>query len=458
MTLRARLTMLTAAAVALAIIAAAAVAWLLVRSSMMDEVDEELLARSQQVDRIAAAARVPGGGSQPELQLVEMVQADPVGVQVIDANGSTYQVTFEPLTTALKGAQLPEAGPPGQPQLQTLRLGGESYRVLTHSAADGHSVLRLFQPLNTVEATLDSVAWSLTGTALAGIALAAVLGWMVSRTALRPVERLVSATEEVAATQDLSHRIDVEVGLKDEISRLGASVNQMLAALERARGEQRELVENASHELRTPLAVLRNDLGLLAKSEEDPQRGLSRQDRAELMQDLDAQLVALTEEVSGIITLAKGDQHDEPPQLTELSELITRAVQRSKRVNPLVAVEVHAEPCTAVVHPAALERAVANLVRNALQVSSPNSIVTVRLIQQEQEVAVVVEDNGPGLQEDEIPRLFTRFFRGSAARQRHGSGLGLAIVAQAAALHGGSAEAANRADGGARFTLRWPRR
>ncbi|ROR73488.1 HAMP domain-containing sensor histidine kinase [Bogoriella caseilytica] len=459
MSLRQRLTLLTAVAVALAIAVAASAAWWLVRSSIMDELDDGLVDRARQVDQIVAAAQGPLGAQRSALQLTEMVQSDPVGVQIIEPTGVVHQITFGPLTTALDapGATLPPAPATERARLDTLSLQGERYRVVTASAPDG-TVLRLFHPLAAVDATLSSVGWSLAGIAAAGIALAAVLGWLVSRAGLRPVNRLAAATERVARTQDLSERIELGSAREDEITRLAGSVNAMLAALDRARSDQRELVENASHELRTPLAVLRNDFGLLARSELDPGRALPPQERQELLRDLDTQVAALNDEVDGIITLAKGDQSSELPQRTDLRSLVERAVRRTRRLRPEVDVRVHGDPLVATIYPVALERAVANLVRNAVQVSPAGGLVEVYLSQADDHVSVTVEDSGPGLREEEIPKLFTRFFRGAGARDRHGSGLGLAIVAQAAAMHSGRATAENRAEGGARFTVHWPLR
>lgn len=458
MSLRQRLTVLTAAAVALAIIAAAGAAWLLVRSSMMEEVDAGLISQAHDMDQIVSAARSPQTGNAAEQRLIEMVQADPVGVQILEPGGRTYQVTFEPLTSSLEGAELPEPSVHGDLLLETVVLGAEHYRVLARTDAEG-TVLRLIRPLTSVNSTLDSVAWSLAGISVAGIALAAALGWAVSRAGLRPVNRLTAAAESVARTQDLTQRVDAGPHKNDEVARLASSVNTMLAALDQARSNQRELVENASHELRTPLTVLRNDFGLLHRAERDPAKSLTSGEREELLEDLDRQVAALAEEVDEIIALATGDLSSEPVQETDLLDLITRAVQRTQGLNPEVHIEVLGQRTWASVHAMALERAVANLVRNAVQVSSPGD--TVRVILREADLgrslSIVVEDEGPGLREEEIPRLFSRFFRGADSRDRHGSGLGLAIVEQAATRHSGAVQASNREGQGSRFTLTWPR-
>lgn len=458
MKLRTRLTLLTACAVALAVIASAGVAWLLVRGSMLEDIDEELEATSQQVEEIALdPARSPTTMSQPMLQLIELIQDDPVGLHLQLPHGPTSQVTFEPLTSALKNVSLPPAPTPGTARFQTFELDGVAYRMHVRTSIDG-TVIRLFQPLTAVDSTLKSMAWTLMLIATAGVAIAAALGWFVSRAALRPVDRLVSATENVAVTQDLTERIEVPQHRSDEIARLASSVNAMLAALDRAKADQRELIENAGHELRTPLAVLRNDFGLLAKMESSGSRTLSVEDRRELIDDLEAQVSALTDEVNEIIALARGDRLQESAVETELLALVTRAAQRTRRLNPAVEIVVHGEPAESTVQPASLERAVSNLVRNAVQASPDHAEVTVTLRTTLIECTLTVEDRGPGLNEEEISRLFSRFYRGADARRRHGSGLGLAIVDQVAQLHEGSVHAENREDGGARFTLRWPRR
>jgi two-component system sensor histidine kinase MprB len=171
-------------------------------------------------------------------------------------------------------------------------------------------------------------------------------------------------------------------------------------------------------------------------------------------------VAALADSVGEIVELARGAAGSEPARLTDLAALVDRAVARTRRIAPDVAVEVTVTPsdASAVVHPATLERAIANLVRNAVQVSAPAATVAVTLAAGGPELRLTVLDSGPGLEPGELPRVFDRFFRGAAARARQGSGLGLAIVAQAAELHGGTVHAANRPGGGAVFTMRLPRR
>ncbi len=478
MSLQKRLTLLAAAAVAAAVMVASLAAWFQVRASMLDEIDAQLTKRTANLGSIADLSAATPSGTGNQRRILSLVQNDPVSVLVVQGDGTVRDdATYGPLNDSLKDLDwLPPVPESGRSRLDTVTTDGSTYRVLSARTDDGDAQVWIFQPLTSMQDTLDRVAWALGGTAAAGVVVAALLGWLVSRSGLRPVDRLVAATEAVARTRDLGQRVDVGGGRRDEIGRLAGAVNALLAGLDDARRGQSELVENAAHELRTPLTVLRNDLGLLARAEgvtgdgpggdgrahggDGAERRLAVDERRQLVADLDTQVGALADAVGEIVELARGAAGSEPAEHTDLAALVDRAVARTRRVAPDVEVEVTVSPrdAAAVVHPATLERAIANLVRNAVQVSAPGGSVTVSLAATGAGLRFSVLDRGPGLDPGELPRVFERFFRGAAARARQGSGLGLAIVAQAADLHGGAVRAANRPGGGAVFTLRLPRR
>ncbi|WP_053207432.1 HAMP domain-containing sensor histidine kinase [Jiangella muralis] len=462
MTLRARLALLTSAAVALAVVAASIAAWLLIRSSLLDEIDQRLLSRVPDLERIAQqASELPEGTQRSGLFLAN----DPLGVQTITPDG-VVEPGLPPgnETTALvlddEERRLVDGEVDG-PLLRDLEIDGADHRVMTAAVSSGdgfNGAVRLVQPLDGVHGTLTRIAWLLAGITGVGVAAAAALGWTTARTGLRPIDRLVDAAEQVATTKDLAHRIDSPGNQRDEVARLAGSVNAMLAALDDARTQQRQLVEDAGHELRTPLTTLRNDLGVLLRSEQHPDRRLAPSDRAGLLRDLEAEAAALSDMVGEIVELARGGAEPEPPLETDLRALVERAVARTRRVNPKVTVTVAGPAFEAVVRPGVLERAVANLVRNAVQVSPPGGAVDVLLDETDAGARIRVLDRGPGIAASDLPRIFDRFYRGQDARERHGSGLGLAIVAQAAELHGGSVAAGRRKGGGAAFTLVLPLR
>ena len=170
-------------------------------------------------------------------------------------------------------------------------------RTLTKRAPHG-GVWQVALPLSEVESTLAHLKLVLAIVSLGGIALAAALGLLVSRAALVPVRRLTGAAERVARTQDLGHRI--ELGGEDELARLAASFNTMLAALERSQLAQRQLVSDASHELRTPLTSVGANLDALAMGER-----LDAGERARVVAAAQAQLRELAVLVGDLVDLSK---------------------------------------------------------------------------------------------------------------------------------------------------------
>ena len=242
--------------------------------------------------------------------------------------------------------------------------------------------------------------------------------------------------ERVSETQDLSERIDVDG--QDELSRLAASFNTMLAALEESTRAQRQLVADASHELRTPLTSVRTNIEVLAGD-----RTIPPDDRRRLMSDVVEQLGEMTMLISELIELARAEQHVAEPEDVRLDLLVAEAVERARRNRPEVVYSVDLEPAIVPGVPATIERAVGNLLDNAAKWSPPGADVEVVV----RDGQLIVRDHGPGIADEDLPFVFDRFYRARAARGMPGSGLGLAIVRQVAESHGGEV-VAERADGG----------
>jgi two-component system sensor histidine kinase MprB len=333
-------------------------------------------------------------------------------------------------------------------------VGGTRVRILTERASTG-AVWQVALPLSDVESTLSHLKLVLALVCLGGVALAAALGLLVSRAALVPVRRLTGAAERVARTQDLGHRI--ETGEQDELGRLAGSFNTMLAALERARLAQRQLVSDASHELRTPLTSVQANLDALAIGEELPAH-----ERARILTAAQAQLRELTVLVGDLVDLSKTEVEQVEVEDVRLDLAAAGAIARARLHAPECRFRLEAEPCLVRAAPARLERAIANLLDNACKWSPPappagcgnndDPIIEVRV----RDGVLEVRDHGPGIAEEDLPRVFDRFYRAPGARARPGSGLGLAIVRQMAEAHGGAVHAANDPDGGARLTLELP--
>ncbi len=324
-------------------------------------------------------------------------------------------------------------------------VSGTPVRILTERAPQEDGVWQVALPLTDVTNTLGHLRLVLAIVSLGGIALAAALGLLVSRAALVPVRRLTHTAERVARTQDLGHRI--EGGEQDELGRLAASFNTMLATLERSRLAQRQLISDASHELRTPLTSVQVNLDALAVGERLP-----APERARIVAAAQAQLRELTVLVGDLVDLSKTDVEEIEVEDVRLDLAAAGALERARLHAPGCQFVLDAEPCLVRAAPARLERAIANLLDNACKWNPPvppGLPVEVRV----RDGRLEVRDHGPGIAAEDLPRVFDRFYRAPAARARPGSGLGLAIVRQMAETHGGSVHAANDPDGGARLTL-----
>jgi two-component system sensor histidine kinase MprB len=224
----------------------------------------------------------------------------------------------------------------------------------------------------------------------------------------------------------------------------------MLAALGASRERQRQLVADAGHELRTPLTSLRTNIDLLAQA--DRSGGLDPNARQELLADVRAQIEELTLLIQDLVQLARDEPIERTPEPVDLADVVDHAVQRVRRRAGSVTFDVEVEPWPVMGEPQSLDRAVVNLLDNAVKWSPADGVVTVRLVDGVLDVA----DQGTGIAGQDLPHVFERFYRASDARRLPGSGLGLAIVQQTAQRHGGSVSAGRTPQGGAIFRLSLP--
>ena len=341
-----------------------------------------------------------------------------------------------------------ERGPRGrrrgrvQPSGGTSTVDGTHLRVFTFAYGPDAAV-QVARPLTEVDESLRRIGLVLLLIAAGGIVIAAGLGLVVARAALSPVRRLTETVERVSETQDLSERI--EVSGNDELSRLAASFNAMLGALEESTRAQRQLVADASHELRTPLTSVRTNIEVLAGD-----RMLPPEERTRLLSDVVEQLGEMTTLIAELIELARAEQMTVEPEDVRLDLLVENAVERARRNRPEVVYTVDLEPATVSGVPATIERAVGNLLDNAAKWSPTGGQVEVVL----RDGQLTVRDHGPGIADEDLPYVFDRFYRARAARGMPGSGLGLAIVRQVAESHGGDVVAERAEGGGTRMVFR----
>jgi two-component system, OmpR family, sensor histidine kinase MprB len=433
MSFRARLALVAAAAVALAVVLASAVVYVVVRNQLRGTVDTSLRERADQVAHAPIRAfrlggqafLAPGPGLGEARGYVQLVETDGTTVRPPD------ETVALPVSARARAVARGEAGT----FFADTHVAGVHVRVITFPYAEGFAV-QIARPLTEVDHSLGRIRIFLILIAAGGIAVAAGLGLAVSRAALAPVRRLTTATERVTETGDLSERIDARG--QDELSRLAGSFNAMLAALQESTRAQRQLVADASHELRTPLTSLRTNIEVLAGK-----GALSDEERDRLLKDVVEQLGEMTTVIAELIELARVGRPSVELADVRLDLLAAEVVERAGRDRPGLTFTTELEKSLVHGDQAAIERAVANLLDNAAKWSPAGGRVDVAV----RDGQITVRDHGPGIDEDDLPYVFDRFYRAPSARGMPGSGLGLAIVRQVAEAHGGTVTA-ERAEGG----------
>jgi two-component system, OmpR family, sensor histidine kinase MprB len=446
--LRRRLAIACASAVALAILLAAIVVYVVVRSQLLGQVDNELHSQAALVQQLRCNAGGPptpsAGGGAPIWQVVNG-QA-----QVLCGDGN---VTL-PFDSHVQSVATNESGG----YLQDVHLGGTVVRELTvpvsvtNAFGSVPAALQLARPLTPVDNVLSELRVVLFLLCAGGIALAACLGRLAASRVLAPLAEVAQTAQHITDTEDLTSRIQYHAD--DEVGQLSARFNAMIERLQGSRSAldesvqaQRQLVADASHELRTPITSLRTNIEVLMAGD-----ALSDADRHRLLADVLEQSEELSALIGDVIELARGDLPITSAEDIRLDRLVAESLTRARRDFPDVRFESSLEPVVVDGVPERLARAVNNLLDNAAHHSTAGGLVEVIVDQR----GVQVRDHGTGIDPADLPYVFDRFFRGANSRGRQGSGLGLAIVRQAAVQHGGSVEAVNAPDGGAEFTLRLP--
>jgi two-component system sensor histidine kinase MprB len=455
MSFRRRITLLSAAAVAIAVVLASALTYLLASNQLYSQLDSQLRDRAQpllsrferpprSLSRLGSRRRA-FGGIPPGPDQVRGYQ------QINDAAGKIVFRSSPNLTLSVNAAARKLAAQGGKPFFRDANANDTHLRVLTEALPHGYAA-QLAQPLTDVDNVLARLRLILALLDIGGIALAALLGRLVAGAAVAPVKRLTQATEHVTRTQDLSERI--EPAADDEIGRLAESFNAMLdtlqssmSALDASVHAQRQLVADASHELRTPVTSLRTNIEILGQ-----ERDMGVDERQRMLDDVVEQIEELTLLMNDLIELARGEQPGAGAEDVRLDLVVEEAIERARRHSPDTPFHIELDKVVLTGAPGRLSRAVNNLVDNAVNYSPGGSSVEIALHGAE----LTVRDHGPGISQADLPHVFDRFYRGAEARGRSGSGLGLAIVRQVAEQHGGSVSAERAHGGGTLMRLRLP--
>ncbi|MFN8226631.1 MAG: HAMP domain-containing sensor histidine kinase [Mycobacterium sp.] len=432
--LRWRVMLLAMSMVAMVVVLVATVVYAVVYAALHEDIDTQLQSRAQLLIASGSLSADPG-------KAIEGTAYSDVNAMLIVPGRSIY-------TANQQGQTLPI----GEQEKSVIRgdlfmsrRTAMNQRVLAvHLPND--STLLISKSLAPTQAVITKLRWVLMVVGGIGLAVAAVAGGMVTRTGLRPVARLTEAAERVARTDDLR---PIPVVGSDELARLTEAFNMMLRALAESRERQARLVTDAGHELRTPLTSLRTNVELLMASQVPGAPPIPEAEMADLRGDVIGQIEELSTLVGDLVDLSRDDAGGVVHEQVDISETVDRCLERVRRRRNDIEFDVHITPWLVYGDPAALSRAVLNLLDNAAKWSPPGGRVSLRLAQVDATHAeMVVSDLGPGIPPEERQLVFERFYRSDAARAMPGSGLGLAIVKQVVLKHGGALRVEDTVRGG----------
>lgn len=435
MSLRWRIALALAALAAVVAAVAATGAYLATAGQLRESLDESLSTLAREVGG-GPDGEDPGRGREatddgdcPPDALLQAATA----AQLVRVDGA--------IAVCLPGGPLlpaPASEPAvGQVLLASVEIGDATYRVAAAPFHEG-GVLQVARDESEVTEVLADLRGRLVLLGVVVAAGAGVVGWFVARRLVRPVVRLRDAARSIAASQDLATPVPVEGS--GEIRDLAESFMSMVGALATSRDQQRRLVADASHEMRTPLTSLTTNLELLERFDE-----LAPTERPEVLGAVRTDVDELTHLMTELVELATDRSSDEPVVTVDLADLAEAVAARARRrAGRTIEVVVDGEG-TVMARAQMIERAIVNLVDNAVKYSPAPTPIEIHA----GPTSVEVRDHGPGIAGEEQQLVFERFYRADASRSLPGSGLGLAIVQQIVERHGGRVWARPAPDGGA---------
>jgi len=439
MSFRARVAILIALVVAVAVACVAGSFLYLARGQAVDSIDSKLRVRATDVTLLGEKFGRP---QEFDRRLFGKYVPDDVLVQIFDVKGRIWASNVEPLP--IRPDDLSVARRELRSRITTVEIEGHRMRVLTFPLLLPGRAAIIARPMDEVDAQLAALWRMSIQIFVIGVAGSGLIGFAVAGRVVRPVRRLTEAATRVADTQDVDQPIDVK--RDDEFGQLASSFNEMLRALSLSREQQQRLVTDASHELRTPITSLRTNLEYMQRSS-----SIGDDERRQIMDDVLFELDQLTGLVTELVDLATDQHHMDEAERIELDELVDAVVQRHQR-RTSCSIVYTATSSQIMAAPALIERAVSNMIDNALKWNPPNSSIQVEV----ENGSIRVSDKGPGIPVEEHEQVFERFYRTESARSFPGSGLGLSIVRHVADSFGGQARIIHHDQPGTTIELSFP--
>jgi two-component system sensor histidine kinase MprB len=447
-TLRNRVSVAAAAGVLVVVAAVSSVLYFSYAASLHSRVDAALVDAAQQASAIASRIKQSvASGKEPKSDVGKPVTVGTVQVQLFPGPVAAGQPTrLGPLGSRDVGVA--ERAQPAYFANARDARSGQQFRVYTAALliAPGGGLVRASRAATADNGALRNAALLLAGLTFAAAAVTYGVARLTAGRILRPIAELTAAAEHITQTRDLTARLD-PAGANDEVGRLAASFDTMLAALHESVTAQRQLVADASHELRTPLTSLTTNLDLLEDG-----AGLADPQAPALVRAAREQAGELGQLITDLLDLARYYESAPHRETVRLDLLTSEAVHRVRQRMPQAAIAADLQPCVVHVDPAGVDHAICNLIDNAIKWNPRGGAVHVVVA----DAHVSVTDHGPGVPDEDLPHIFERFYRAPAARGMPGAGLGLAIVARIAQANDATADV-QTGPGGSTFTLAFPR-
>lgn len=458
-TLRYKLTAWYCIAMAAGLGIIGALLFVLARYHMLRHYDAPLSSRSAAILAILSEER-EGGSLSPR----QVDQLNHLGKVIITERfGEFERVIYHspelPADNLNDWIRPPSAKILTAPEFQIIQNGGIHWRihlVPVELRIGERGVIRIIEDLGDLQSMLRRLLLDFTSLAAFGILVSFAGGYWIVGRALAPVINIIEKAKEIEASS-LDQRIP-DQGLEGETGVLAVTLNRMFARLETSFEAMKRFTADASHELRSPLATVRNTIDVTL---EQPR---STEEYESAMRSMGEEVDRIRTIVDDLLFLARADASRvvmkfSPMRLDPILEAQVEAHQFQAQerkidfgIQGLVPDEIHGDERW-------LHQVVGNLLDNALKYTPMGGKVTVDLRRLDGRVQLLVHDSGPGIPEQDLARVFERFFRSDASRSRskvQGVGLGLSIAAWVVKEHGGTINASNRPEGGTTLTVEFP--
>ncbi len=469
MSIRLRLTLWYVLLLALILITFSGALYAILSFSLLNEVDRTLQTRAAEVQNGANAAlqlqsdiRVLFPRGRFVLPGADTFSTPGVYVQIATLDGvavsRSENLGEQTLTIPALALEHVQQGDSVYMNQTVASVPLRSYVAPLNAHGQTIGVIVVAQPLQSVNDTLRRLATLLGFGIVGGLVFAAIIGALLARSALAPIDRMIESARGITSARDLTRRID-QPKTRDEVGRLAATFNEMLARIEEFFRAQQRFLADVSHELRSPLTVIRGNLDLLRRGAFE-----NIEERNTALSAIDSESARMQRMVQDLLLLAQADAGVKlQMQIVELDTLLLDVYRQARLSASGVKVSWGNEDQAQVRgDPDRLKQLFVNLMDNAVKYTPSGGEVTLTVERDTEWVRVAVTDTGVGIPEQDLAKVFDRFYRVDKARSRDttrsggGAGLGLAIVKWIVDAHGGKIDVKSKVGQGSTFTVWLP--